>query len=116
MPFTEEEVNALNRQECAYPLAFFKTFAQDITVYEDDDIWVVDKPAGLLSVDGKNLYPSNPGSAAPLPNHGRPACHGSRKQQNQVWRALEDLGFALIYSIYLSPLNHHLFRKGAPLS
>lgn len=55
MPFTEEEVNALNRQECAYSLAFFKTFAQDITVYEDDDIWVVDKPAGLLSVDGKTL-------------------------------------------------------------
>ncbi|MGP5345593.1 RluA family pseudouridine synthase [Psychrobacter celer] len=55
MPFTEEEVNALNRQECAYPLAFFKKFAQDITVYEDDDIWVVDKPAGLLSVDGKTL-------------------------------------------------------------
>ena len=25
-------------------------------------------------------------------------------------------GFALIYSIYLSPLNHHLFSKGAPLS
>ncbi|HBL97459.1 MAG TPA: RluA family pseudouridine synthase [Psychrobacter sp.] len=26
-----------------------------MTVYEDDDIWVVDKPAGLLSVDGKTL-------------------------------------------------------------
>lgn len=50
-----KEVNALNAQENAYPLEFFKNFAQEITVYEDDDIWVVDKPAGLLSVDGKTL-------------------------------------------------------------
>ncbi len=55
MPFTDEEVDALNVQENAYPLEFFKQFAQKITVYEDDDIWVVDKPAGLLSVDGKTL-------------------------------------------------------------
>lgn len=55
MPFTDEEVDALNAQENAYPLEFFKQFAQKITVYEDDDIWVVDKPAGLLSVDGKTL-------------------------------------------------------------
>ena len=55
MPFTDEEIDALNAQENARPLAFFQKFAQDITVYEDDDIWVVDKPAGLLSVDGKSL-------------------------------------------------------------
>ena len=55
MPFTDEEISALNAQENAYPLEFFQKFAQDITVYEDDDIWVVDKPAGLLSVDGKTL-------------------------------------------------------------
>lgn len=55
MPFTDEEVDALNAQENAYPLKFFKDFAQEITVYEDDDIWVVDKPAGLLSVEGKTL-------------------------------------------------------------
>ena len=55
MLFTDEEVNALNAQESVYPLEFFKNFAQEITVYEDDDIWVVDKPAGLLSVDGKTL-------------------------------------------------------------
>lgn len=55
MPFTDEEIDALNAQENAYPLEFFQKFAQDITVYEDDDIWVVDKPAGLLSVDGKTL-------------------------------------------------------------
>lgn len=55
MPFTDEAINALNAQENAYSLAFFQKFAQDITVYEDDDIWVVDKPAGLLSVDGKSL-------------------------------------------------------------
>ena len=55
MPFTDEAIDALNAQENVYPLAFFQKFAQDITVYEDDDIWVVDKPAGLLSVDGKSL-------------------------------------------------------------
>lgn len=55
MPFTNDVINALNQQESQYPLEFFKTFAQDVTVYEDDDIWVVDKPAGLLSVDGKTL-------------------------------------------------------------
>lgn len=55
MPFTDEAIDALNAQENARPLAFFQKFAQDITVYEDDDIWVVDKPAGLLSVDGKSL-------------------------------------------------------------
>ncbi|WP_372844420.1 RluA family pseudouridine synthase [Psychrobacter sp.] len=55
MPFTAEEVNALNAQENAHPLEFFQAFAQQITVYEDDDIWVVDKPVGLLSVDGKTL-------------------------------------------------------------
>ena len=55
MPFTDEAIDALNAQENAYPLAFFQKFAQDITVHEDDDIWVVDKPAGLLSVDGKSL-------------------------------------------------------------
>ena len=55
MLFTEEETNALNEQEQNYPLAFFQDFAKTITVFEDDDIWVVDKPAGLLSVDGKTL-------------------------------------------------------------
>ncbi|TXD96143.1 RluA family pseudouridine synthase [Psychrobacter frigidicola] len=55
MPFTHEETIALNEQENAYPSEFFQTFAQQVTVYEDEDIWVVDKPAGLLSVDGKTL-------------------------------------------------------------
>lgn len=55
MLFTDEEVNALNAQENARPLEFFQAFARDITVYEDDDIWVVDKPIGLLSVNGKTL-------------------------------------------------------------
>jgi len=55
MPFTDEKNLTLNAQESAYPLEFFKAFAKDVTVYEDDDIWVVDKPAGLLSVDGKTL-------------------------------------------------------------
>ena len=55
MPFTDEKIDALNAEENAYPLEFFQKFAQAVTVYEDDDIWVVDKPAGLLSVDGKML-------------------------------------------------------------
>ena len=55
MPFTDEKIDALNAQENAYPREFFQTFAQAVTVYEDDDIWVVNKPAGLLSVDGKTL-------------------------------------------------------------
>ena len=55
MPFTDEDIARLNVQENDYPLEFFQTFAQQITVYEDEDIWVVDKPAGLLSVDGKAL-------------------------------------------------------------
>lgn len=55
MPFTDDKILTLNAQEKAYPLEFFQEFAQAVTVYEDDDIWVVDKPAGLLSVDGKTL-------------------------------------------------------------
>ena len=55
MPFTDEKIDALNAEENAYPLEFFQKFAQAVTVYEDDDIWVVNKPAGLLSVDGKTL-------------------------------------------------------------
>ena len=55
MPFTDKKIDALNAEENAYPLEFFQEFAQAVTVYEDDDIWVVDKPAGLLSVDGKTL-------------------------------------------------------------
>lgn len=55
MLFTEKETLAMNDQEKTYPLAFFQNFTRDITVYEDEDIWVVDKPSGLLSVDGKTL-------------------------------------------------------------
>lgn len=55
MFFTDDDITALNAQEMAYSPDFFEQFAQEITVYEDDDIWVVDKPAGLLSVDGKTL-------------------------------------------------------------
>ena len=55
MPFTDEKITALNAEENARSPEFFQTFAKSVTVYEDDDIWVVDKPAGLLSVDGKTL-------------------------------------------------------------
>ena len=55
MPFTDEKIDALNAEENARSPEFFQTFAKSVTVYEDDDIWVVDKPAGLLSVDGKTL-------------------------------------------------------------
>ena len=55
MPFTDEKIDALNAEENARSPEFFQTFAKSVTVYEDDDIWVVNKPAGLLSVDGKTL-------------------------------------------------------------
>lgn len=55
MTFNDDTIATLNAQESQYPAAFFTQFAKQITVYEDEDIWVVDKPAGLLSVDGKTL-------------------------------------------------------------
>ena len=55
MPYNDDTIAALNHQEIQYKASFFKDFAQQITVYEDADIWVVDKPAELLSVDGKTL-------------------------------------------------------------
>lgn len=55
MTFNDDTTATLNAQESQYPAAFFAQFAKQITVYEDEDIWVVDKPAGLLSVDGKTL-------------------------------------------------------------
>ena len=55
MPYENDSITALNLQETQYEADFFQCFAEQITVYEDDDIWLVDKPAGLLSVDGKTL-------------------------------------------------------------
>lgn len=55
MLFTDDAINTLNEQETQYSEEFFTDFARQITIYEDNDIWVVDKPAGLLSVDGKTL-------------------------------------------------------------
>lgn len=55
MLFNDETISALNLQESQYPLEFFHSFAKQVTVYQDEDIWIVDKPAGLLSVDGKTL-------------------------------------------------------------
>lgn len=45
----------MNKQEQARPASFYHDFIQSITVYEDEDIWVGDKPDGLLSVDGRTL-------------------------------------------------------------
>lgn len=55
MAISAETIATLNEQESQYTQAFFTEFAQCITLYEDDDIWVLDKPAGLLSVDGRVL-------------------------------------------------------------
>lgn len=55
MALTESYINELNQTEQQRPEAFFKDFAKSVTVYEDEDIWIVDKPAGLLSVEGKTL-------------------------------------------------------------
>lgn len=52
---TERFINEQNRLEQEQDKAFFDEFIAGITVYEDDDIWVGDKPAGLLSVDGRLL-------------------------------------------------------------
>lgn len=51
----DDKITALNVQESAYGDDFFERFIRSITIYEDDDIWVGDKPAGLLSVDGRTL-------------------------------------------------------------
>lgn len=50
-----EQMNALNADECATPTASIRDFLASITIYEDDTLWVLDKPAGLLSVDGRLL-------------------------------------------------------------
>ena len=55
MAISIETVNQLNLEETQYDDQFFKDFMTQVTVYEDDDILLVDKPAGLLSIDGKDL-------------------------------------------------------------
>ncbi len=52
---TDDYIAKLNDQESKQPLQFFVDFIRSITVYEDEDIWVGDKPFGLLSVDGRVL-------------------------------------------------------------
>ncbi len=58
MSLTEEKIQALNNTESSYPIEFFTNFIQSITIFEDDDILIVNKPAGLLSVDGRVLKAS----------------------------------------------------------
>lgn len=55
---TDDKIALLNEQECSYDDEFFKNFIKSITIYENNDIWVGDKPAGLLSVDGRTLKAS----------------------------------------------------------
>lgn len=50
-----DELNQQEQQRLRDVPEFFEQFAKDITIFEDDDIWLVDKPAGLLSVDGRKL-------------------------------------------------------------
>lgn len=52
---TPAKIAQKNAEENQYPPSFFQEFTEKITVYQDDDIWVVDKPHGLLSVDGREL-------------------------------------------------------------
>lgn len=52
---SDDKIAQLNAQENLYDDDFFKEFIRSITIYEDDDIWVGDKPFGLLSVDGRTL-------------------------------------------------------------
>ncbi|MDO4440895.1 MAG: RluA family pseudouridine synthase [Moraxella sp.] len=52
---SDDKIAAMNAHEMSLDDEFFNAFIKSITVYEDDDIWVGDKPAGLLSVDGRVL-------------------------------------------------------------
>lgn len=52
---TPESIAQRNLEESQQPQSFFDDFAKSVTLYRDDDIWVIDKPHGLLSVDGKEL-------------------------------------------------------------
>ena len=55
MALTAEKIARYNEEEKLKPQHFFDEFAKSVTLYRDDDIWVIDKPHGLLSVDGKAL-------------------------------------------------------------
>lgn len=55
MTLSDDTILAYNAQEAAYEHEFFVQFIRTITLYEDEDIWVGNKPAGLLSVDGRTL-------------------------------------------------------------
>ncbi|WP_049237740.1 RluA family pseudouridine synthase [Moraxella canis] len=55
MTLTDADILRMNALELAQDDLFFHEFAKSITIYEDEDIWVLDKPAGLLSVDGRVL-------------------------------------------------------------
>lgn len=55
MTLSDERIEQLNAWENFQDIDFFKEFIKSITIYEDDDVWVLDKPAGLLSVDGRIL-------------------------------------------------------------
>lgn len=52
---SDTKIAQMNAEESKHPSEFYHTFIQSITVYEDEDIWVGDKPDGLLSVDGRSL-------------------------------------------------------------
>lgn len=55
MNLTDSDILQINKKEAMLPDEFFVKFIQEITIYEDEDIWILDKPAGLLSVDGREL-------------------------------------------------------------
>lgn len=58
MAMDSSHIERLNHLEVSLSKASLQAFAQSITVYEDADIWVLDKPAGLLSVPGRALKAS----------------------------------------------------------
>ena len=55
MTLTDADIARMNTEESQYADDFFKDFIESITIYEDEAIWVLNKPAGLLSVDGRVL-------------------------------------------------------------
>ncbi len=55
MLISQDIIEQLNSAEATQLPSFFTDFANQVTLYEDADLLIVDKPAGLLSTDGKTL-------------------------------------------------------------
>lgn len=48
MTLTDADIAQMNERENSQPIEFFQDFVKSITIYEDDDIWVLDKPVWTI--------------------------------------------------------------------